>query len=117
MASEDKSDVLIVGQPDTTYEWILDSWSCFHIYSASEIFDEGSLRLVSGTIHLADCKEYAVTEVGTVTLEMHNGTHYKMTGVRYISGLKKNLISVKSLELQGCGLSLQGGVMRVTCKG
>ena len=81
------------------------------------MFDKGSLHPTNRIVHLAECKEYAVTKVGIVTLEMHDGTHCILTGVRYIPGLKKNLISVRSLELQGCGLSLQGGVMRVTCKG
>ena len=106
MASEDESDVLIFSQPGTTHEWILDLGSCFHICLAREMFDKGSLRPENGAIHLADCKEYAVTEVGTVTLEMHNGTHCTLSGVRYIPGLKNNLISKRSLELQGCGLSL-----------
>lgn len=117
VASEDEGDILIVSQPGTIHDWILDSGSCFHVCSAREMFDEGSQRPANGIVHLADCKEYAVTKVGTVTLEMHNGTHCTLTGVRYIPGLKKNLISVRSLELQGCGLSLRGGVMRVTCKG
>ena len=97
VASEDGSDVLVVSQPGTIHEWILDSGSCFHICSVREMFDEGSLHPANGTVHLADCKAYAVTEVGTVTLEMHNGTHCTLTGVRYIPGLKKNLISMRSL--------------------
>lgn len=56
-----------------------------------------------------------LTEV--FTLDMHNGTHCTLTGVWYILGLEKNLIYVRSLELQGYGLSLKGGVVRVTCKG
>jgi hypothetical protein len=81
------------------------------------MFDEGSIHLANGTVHLANCKEYAVTEVGTIKFEMHDGTHFTLMGVWCILGLKKNLMSMRSLELQGCGLSLQGGVMRVTCKG
>jgi hypothetical protein len=63
------------------------------------MFDEGSLHLGNGTVHLANCKEYAVTEVGTIILEMHDATHFPLTGVQYILGFKKNLLSVKSLEL------------------
>ena len=35
------------------------------------MFDEGSLNPTNGIVHLVDCKEYANTEVGSVTLEMH----------------------------------------------
>jgi len=82
-----------------------------------EMFDKGSLHSMNGTVHLVDSKEYVVTEVGTIALKIHNETHCTLTGVWYVRGLKKNLISVRSLELQDCGLSLQGGVMRVTCIG
>ena len=62
MASEDENNVLIVSQPNTIHDWISDLGSCFHICSVREMFDEGSLHPVNGTIHLADCKEYVVTE-------------------------------------------------------
>lgn len=80
------------------------------------MFDKGSLCPTDRTIHLADCKEYTITEVRTVTSEMYDGAYRTLTGVRYIPGLKKNIISVRSFELEGCDVSLQGGVIRVTCK-
>ena len=70
-----------------------------HICSVRVVFDEGSLHPMNGTVHLADYKEYAVTKVGTVTLEMHDETHCILTGVWCILGLKKNLTSVWLLEL------------------
>ena len=75
VASEDENDVLTISQPGTIHDWTLDSGSCFHICSVREIFDEGSLHPANGTVHLADCKEYVVTEVGMVTLELRNGIH------------------------------------------
>lgn len=47
-----------------------------------------------------DCNEYTITKVGTITLEMYNGAHRTLTGVLYVFGLKKNLISVKLLKTQ-----------------
>jgi hypothetical protein len=117
MTSEDMSDVLIISQPGIIHEWILDSRSCFHIFSLREMFDEGSLHLANATIHLADRKEYVVSKVGTVTLDMHNGIYYTLMGVSYIMGLKNNLIFMRSLELPSSGLSLHGGLIRVTYKG
>lgn len=73
------------------------------------MFDKGCLHPSNGIVRLEDCKEYAITKVGSVTLGTHNkGTHCTMMGVWYIQGFKKNIISKKSLKLQGCGLSLQG---------
>lgn len=104
-------------KPGIIHEWILDSRCCFHKFSLREMFDEGSLHLANATIHLADCKEYVVSKVGTLTLDMHNGTYYTLMGVSYIMGLKNNLIFMKSLELPSSSLSLHGGLVRVTCKG
>lgn len=76
----DASDVLMISQTSTIHEWILDSASCFHICSTREIFDERSLCLANGTVHLLDCKDYGVEKV---TLKMHNETHHTLMGVQY----------------------------------
>lgn len=78
------------------------------------MFDERSLHLANGTVHLV---EYAVTKMRMVTLEMHNGTHCTLAGVQFIMGRKRNLIPLRLLELQGCGLSVPGELVRVTSKG
>ena len=36
-----------------------------------------------------------------------------LTGVRYILGLKKNLISLGTLDKIGCRITCEGGVMKV----
>lgn len=56
---------------------------------------------------MADCKKYVVTKVGTVTLEIYDGAHCTLTGVQYIPSLQNNLIYVRSLELEGCEVSLR----------
>ena len=63
------------------------------------MFDEGSLCSANGTIHLVNCKEYTVTKVDTITLEIHNEKHYTLMVVWYVPILKKNLISMRLLEL------------------
>lgn len=78
-AAKDDSNVLVVSQSGTSHGWILDSSCCFHICSVREMFDEESLHPAHGTVHLADRKEYAITEVRTITLEMYNGAHRTLT--------------------------------------
>lgn len=79
------------------------------------MFDEGFLHLADKTVHLVGCK-YAITKVGIVTLEMYVGAHRTLTEVQYVLDLKKNSISVRSLELEGYEVSLRRGITRVTCK-
>ena len=61
--AKDDLNVLIVSQSGTSHGWISDSDYFFHICSGREMFIEGSLRLMHETVHLEDCKEYAITEV------------------------------------------------------
>ena len=86
---KDDSDVLVASQSSTSHGWILDSGCCFHICSAREMFNEGSLLLAHGIFHLADCKEYAITKVETITLEVCDGAHRTLTIFRYVPDLRK----------------------------
>ena len=99
MASEDESDVLIVSQPGTTHEWILDSASCFHICSMREMFNEESLRPMNETVYLAIARSMQSLRYEMVILEIHNRTYCTLLRVRYILSLKNNLTSVRLLEL------------------
>ncbi len=43
-----------------------------------------------------------VLGVGTVKIRMHDGVVRTLTGVRHISGLKRNLISLRELNSKDC---------------
>ena len=51
--------------------------------------------------------------IGTVRLKMHDGVVRELTNVWYVPNLKKNLISLGTLESKGHTITLKDGVARV----
>ena len=62
-----------------------------------------------GNNHL--CK---VASVGSVKIKFHDGKIRRLTGVRHIPDLNKNLISLGSIEEKGCNFQSDGRVLRVS---
>ena len=54
-----------------------------------------------------------VVGVGSVKMKMFDGMVRTLTDVRYVPGLKKNLISLGTLDKIGCKITCEGGVMKV----
>ena len=56
---------------------------------------------------------YKVVGIGSVAIKMHYGIVRTISAVRHVSGLKKNLISLGTLDGLGCRCSCKGGVMKI----
>ena len=59
----------------------------------------------------AQCKE---TGIGTVKIKTHDGVVRTLSNVRHVPDLKRNLISLGTLESKGCKYSAEGGVLKVS---
>ena len=58
----------------------------------------------------ASCK---VAGIGTVRIKMFDGVVYTLCNVRHVSGLKRNLISLSSLDAKGYKYTGEGGVLNI----
>lgn len=93
--------------------WILDSACSFHMSPNREWFD--TYRSVNcGTVLMGNDATCNVIGIGTVKIKMFDGVVRTMGEVRHVPGLRKNLISLGTLDSNGCGYKTAGGVMRVT---
>ncbi|KAL5563946.1 hypothetical protein UlMin_033693 [Ulmus minor] len=98
-----------------TNSWILDSGCTYHMCPHKEWFctyqpcDVGTFLMGNDAI----CK---VIGIGTVKIKMHDGLVRTLGNVRHIPELKKNLISLGTLDSLGYGFSAKGGLLKV-CKG
>ncbi|KAK2984965.1 hypothetical protein RJ640_003699 [Escallonia rubra] len=76
---------------------------------------DGDLYLVSSVEQQegndAVCK---VMGIGTIKIKMFDGIVRTLGDVRYIPDLKKNLISLGTLDSIDCRISIKGGVMKVS---
>jgi len=60
-------------------------------------------------IEMGDHKRYSATDIGIVIFQRESRSPLKLKDVRYVSGLKKNLISVAMLEDHGYNVIFSKG--------
>lgn len=57
---------------------------------------------------------YKVIGIGSIRIKMLDGIVRTLTNVRRVPDMKKNLISLGSLDSNGCSCTLEKGVIRFT---
>jgi len=67
----------------------------------------------STVIHIGNNVQYKVTGIGTVKIKIHDGVVRILSNVRHVPNLKRNLVSLGTLEFKGCKYSAEGGVLKV----
>jgi transposase InsO family protein len=60
-------------------------------------------------VELGDNVKYAVKEVVTASFQLESGKPLRMSDVLYVSGLKKNLLSISVMEDKGYAVAFSGG--------
>lgn len=109
------SDALLVTTAGTEIgrkDWVLDSGCSAHMCADRKSFteyqacDEGSARMANGTAS-------KIVGKGAVQFRMSDGRRVKLTDVRHVPGLRKNVISLGVLESKGSSFSASGGVLNV----
>ena len=61
----------------------------------------------------APCK---TTRIGTVRIKMYGGIVRTLTNVKHVLNLKKNLISLDTLDKKGYKYAAEGGVMKISTR-
>ncbi|KAE8659940.1 hypothetical protein F3Y22_tig00116959pilonHSYRG00039 [Hibiscus syriacus] len=79
----------------------------FHSTPCQEIM-ENYVSGDFGKVHLADDETLKIVGKGDIRLKLPNQTTWKLTGVRHILGLKRNLISVGQLDGEGYSTTFSG---------
>ncbi|KAK3000052.1 hypothetical protein RJ639_022601 [Escallonia herrerae] len=111
----DGEDVLSVTISSSDGGWIFDTGCSYHMcpnrdwFATYRSFDGGKVLMgnyITGK----------VVGIGSIEIRMHDGIVRTLTDVRHVPELRKNLISLGTLESNGCSYRDAGGVMR-TMKG
>nr|GEX32113.1 retrovirus-related Pol polyprotein from transposon TNT 1-94 [Tanacetum cinerariifolium] len=93
-------------------EWIIDSGGSFHMTPKRDfLFDFKEFN--GGTVLLGDNKACAIMRKGNVRVQMKDGLSFVLENVRYIPDLKRNLISLGTLDREGYTVKLQNGRVKV----
>eukprot|EP00253_Pinus_taeda_P021564 PITA_21564 len=81
--------------------WYLDSGASFHLTSDKSLFSTLEEKDLKMRIEMGDDGKYSVSGVGMIAFQREHGAPITLIDVKYVPGLKKNLVSVMMLEDKG----------------
>ncbi|KAG8485555.1 hypothetical protein CXB51_018931 [Gossypium anomalum] len=105
--------VASVNDSKVSEEWILDSGCTFHMspnrdwFTTYETVSEGVVLMGNN----ASCK---IVGVGTIKVKMFDGVVRTLSDVRYVPELKRNLISLSTLDSKGYRYTAKSGVLKIS---
>ncbi|GJT58860.1 retrovirus-related pol polyprotein from transposon TNT 1-94 [Tanacetum coccineum] len=108
----DDSEVMMVMSAHDLLDWIMDSGCSYHMTPKLDIFFD-FLECDRGSAQLGDNKECKIKGIGKVMVQLKDGSSFVLHNVRYILELKRNLISLGTLEKEGYTVKLQSGKVKV----
>ncbi|GKC65788.1 retrovirus-related pol polyprotein from transposon TNT 1-94 [Tanacetum coccineum] len=108
----DDYEVMIVMSVQALLDWIMDSECSYHITHRLDIFFD-FLKCDGGSVLLGDNRECKIRGIGKVRVQLRDGSSFMLNNVRYIPELKRNLISLGTLEKEGYTVKLQSGKVTV----
>ncbi|GKA56734.1 zinc finger, CCHC-type containing protein [Tanacetum coccineum] len=104
-SSDDRGNVyfgeaLVVVENDEMTELVIDSGGSYHMTHRRDFLYD--LKVVDGgSVQLGDNRTCTIKGTGKVKIHLHDGSSFILEDVRYVSGLRKSLISLGTLEKEG----------------
>ena len=89
--------------------WLVDSGASKHMTGFNEYLSTLIERESSQKVKLGDDYRYPIKGVGEASYKLESGKLLKMKDVLYVSGLKKNLLSISGLEKKGFRVAFVDG--------
>nr|GFC25430.1 retrovirus-related Pol polyprotein from transposon TNT 1-94 [Tanacetum cinerariifolium] len=108
----DGSEVMMVMSAEALLDWIMNSGGSYHMTPRLDLFFD-FLKCDGGRVLLGDNRECKIRGIGKVRLQLQDGSSFVLHNVRYIPELKRNLISMGTLEKEGYTVKLQSGKIKV----
>ncbi|GJV18496.1 retrotransposon protein, putative, ty1-copia subclass [Tanacetum coccineum] len=108
----DDSEVMMVMSAEALLDWIMDLGCSYHMTPRLDIFFD-FLECDRGSVLLGDNRECKIRGIDKVRVQLRDGSSFVLNNVRYIPELKRNLISLETLEKEGYTLKLQSSKVKV----
>ena len=81
--------------------WLVDSGASRHMTGHCEALTSYRKKKFTTQVELGDDSTYKIEGVGSTSLQLDSGTVLHINDVLYVPGLKRNLLSIASLEDKG----------------
>eukprot|EP00253_Pinus_taeda_P004912 PITA_04912 len=105
-------EVLPVNLSNHDQHWLLDSGASNHMCIHREWFKTYK-SINDGVVYMGNDVTCNIVGIGSIQLQMVDGTTKILTDVRHVPELRKNLISLGALDTYGYKIVIQGGVMKI----
>ncbi|KAK3036784.1 hypothetical protein RJ639_030814 [Escallonia herrerae] len=110
--NSDGADVLSVTISSSDRGWILDTGCSFHMCPNRDWFVTYR-SFDGGKVVMGNDVAYKVVGIGSIQIKMHDGIVRTLTDVRHVLELRKILISLGTLDSNGCSYQAVGEVIRI----
>jgi hypothetical protein len=97
--------------------WLIDSGASKHMTCYKDSFSKLVQKDSPHKVKLGDDYHYPIKGVGEAFYKLYSGKPMKMKDVLYVPGLKKNLLSISSLDEKGLRVDFIGGEVLMWPKG
>ncbi|KAG8499473.1 hypothetical protein CXB51_005963 [Gossypium anomalum] len=105
--------VASVNDSKVSEEWILDSGCTFHMSPNRDWFT--TYKTVSeGVVLMGNNASYKIAGVGTIKVKMFDGVVRTLSDVRHVPELKRNLISLSTLDSKGYRYTAESEVLKIS---
>jgi hypothetical protein len=101
VTSDVLQDALILSVDNIYESWVVDSWASFHATPYRKHFLD-YVQGDFGQVHLGDDAQCKIVGMGKVKIKQRNGNQWLFKEVRHLPNLRKNVISIGQLEIEGC---------------
>nr|GFA73781.1 zinc finger, CCHC-type [Tanacetum cinerariifolium] len=108
----DNGNLLMEVSEERFLEWIINSGGSFHMTPMRDFLFEFK-EFNGGTVMLGDNRACAIRGTGKVRVQMKDGSSFVLENVCYIPELKRNLISLGTLDRENYTIKLQNGRVKV----
>ena len=95
-------------------EWILDSACFFHIYTNRDWFSSYESLQNGDFVRMGDDNPCEIVGIGSVHIKTHDGMIRTLKNVRHIPWMKRNLISLSTLDKEGLKYTGSDRVVKVS---
>ncbi|GJS14893.1 ribonuclease H-like domain-containing protein [Tanacetum coccineum] len=108
----DSVDVMMAMSVEELLDWIMDSRGSYHMtYTRDYLFDFEEYD--GGNVLLSDDRECRIRGTCKVQVQMRDGSSFVLDNVSYVPKLRRNLISLGTLEKEGFAVKMQSGKIKV----
>jgi hypothetical protein len=113
VSNKSNEDSLILSLDNADDSWVSDSWASFHATPHRSYFID-YVQGDFGLVYFRDNEHCQIVGKGRIKIKLQNENHWLLHEIRHIPRLRRNLISARKLDDEGCVIKFSDKNWKVT---